>query len=184
MIPGIGHGKKVWSWKELAQPLMWYKCKEERCCGRGILNTLSHSHLHHHHCFRWYHHKPLNMANLPHTYPAWQMYHQLNWLILKVLSFRLRLRSLNLLFLPHCTPQLQTQQKVLLNQWLIIQTHLAKGKEGQARIPPVPSSSMDPPTLPQVPQQVTTEAPIPQRRYPARNWWPPDRFWFKGGKEI
>ena len=30
------HGKKVWSWKEVAQPLMWYKCKE-RCCGRGIL---------------------------------------------------------------------------------------------------------------------------------------------------
>ena len=48
--------------------------------------------------------------------------------------------------------------------------------EGQARIPPVPSSSMDPPTLPQVPQQVTTEAPIPQRRYPARNRQPPDRF--------
>ena len=42
------------TWKEgvvverVAQPLMWYKCKEDRCCGRGILTTLSHSHVHHH----------------------------------------------------------------------------------------------------------------------------------------
>ena len=47
--------------------------------------------------------------------------------------------------------------------------------EDQAQIPPVPSS-MDSPTLPQVPQQVTTEASTPQRHYPARNRPPPNRF--------
>ena len=43
--------------------------------------------------------------------------------------------------------------------------------------PPAPSSSsMDPPTLVQVPQQVATEAPILQCRYPSRNRRPPDSF--------